>query len=537
MERAKREENTQTYIACQSRIKEIFSTVPLSLKVALLVLITLITRVLAFFQTQIISNDGVLYIQMAKLFSEGKYEGIYGTYFNLYPLLIFFFQKFTGEWVLSGQLISIILSTFTVVPIFLLGRSLYGEKVGWLSALFYITLPDFLRYGSDALRDPTSWFFIAITLWLVWDGLQKSRPVFLGLASISAGLGTMTRVESFVLWGALAFYIVFRKVPGVSLRRRGFNVTILVLLFPLLISPVLFSVKKHSGKIAFGEMALFPIRAIVSNAPIILKPQDPITLMGSQAYESLPAVSQGSIELASRHRVVLAISEVIYKFIKSANLLIILILLGLWKRKSEGFKSSDCYLLYTFAALFGLSVFYTWRIFYFSTRHGLTLVLPLLYFTGPGLTFLTETLTRGINRFTSGWTNVKRYLFHVLTFFLILIFLAQGLSFRRTEKINLKEIGLWLNEKGYQGSVIMGSKHFLRLVFYADGKFLEIPGSWEKAIESIRQNGVRVVVIDSCTIEQECPGFLENWPHAKLVSLQGPKRKGEKCEVRIYKVY
>jgi hypothetical protein len=35
---------------------------------------------------------------------------------------------------------------------------------------------------------------------------------------------------------------------------------------------------------------------------------------------------------------------------------------------------------------------------------------------------------------------------------LIIIFLAQGLSARKTEKMNFKEIGLWLKEMGYQGS-------------------------------------------------------------------------------------
>ena len=236
---------------------------------------------------------------------------------------------------------------------------------------------------------------------------------------------------------------------------------------------------------------------------------------------------------------VLGISEVIHKFIKSANLLIVLILLGLWRRKKEGFESSDWYLLYIFAALFGMSVCYTWQIYYFSTRHGLTLVLPSLYFAAPGLLFLTETFSRGINRFTPGWAIMKRNMFHILTFSLIMIFLFQGFSVKREDKTNLKEVGLWLKENGYQGSVIMGSKEFIRLVFYADGKFLEMPDSWEKVIVSIHQNKVRLVVVDSCTIEQDCPGFQENWPRAGLFPLQGLKSRGkaERCEIQIYGVY
>ena len=191
IERAKTEEVTETSVAWLSRIIRILTSMPLSLKLGLLVLITLLPRMLAFLQPQIITIDGTLYIKMAKLFSEGKYAGTPGSYFNLYPLMIFLVQKFVGDWELSGQLISITLGTLTVIPIFLLGRSLYDERVGWLSALFYITLPNFLRFDIDVLRDPTLWFFMALTLWLVWEGLQKNRPFLFGLASISAGLGSL----------------------------------------------------------------------------------------------------------------------------------------------------------------------------------------------------------------------------------------------------------------------------------------------------------------------------------------------------------
>jgi len=259
--------------------------------------------------------------------------------------------------------------------------------------------------------------------------------------------------------------------------------------------------------------------------------------MDQKVYQSLAFISKNSLELGIRHRVVLAISEVIYKFVKSANFLIILIFLGLWKRKRDGFETSDWYLLFMFAALFVMSVFYTRQTSYFSTRHGLTLVLPSLFFAGHGLDFMAKTFHHGLNRFTSRWLFVRKYLLYIITIFLIMVFLVQGISFKRTEKFIQKEIGLWLKEKGVQGSVIMGPKNLLRLAFYADGKFLEIPDSWEKIADSIQKNGVRIVVIDPCTIDQDCSGFLANWSKAGLFLLQGPNEKGGKCGIQIYGIY
>jgi hypothetical protein len=119
---------------------------------------------------------------------------------------------------------------------------------------------------------------------------------------------------------------------------------------------------------------------------------------------------------------------------------------------------------------------------------------------------------------------------------LIIVFLVYGISLKREEKFIQKEIGLWLQERGYQGSVIMGPKTLSRLAFYADGKFLEMPDAWEKVIDSIRRNGVKIIVVDSCTIGQDCPGFLANWPQAGLFPLNGPTVKTEECPVQIYAV-
>jgi hypothetical protein len=509
---------------------------PLSAKLCLLVLAALIPRIIVFLQPQIITNDGMLYVKMAKQFLLGTYEGIPEASFSLYPLMIFLVQKIIEDWELSGQLISMTLGTLTVIPVFLLGRSLYNEKIGWLSGLFYITLPNFLKFDSQVIRDPTLWLFMALTLWLVWEGNKKNQPILFALASVSAGLGAITRAEGFILWGVLTLYTGFRKVSGSFVKRRVLNVAIFVFFFPLLLSPALFVMKEKSTKIAVGEMISYSTKVVTEYTRSILKPLSPIDAMGQKTYDSLPRDSRSSLELASRHRIILAISEVIYKFIKSANFLIILVLLGFWKRMKEGFTSSDRYVFYVFGALFLMSILYARQLYYFSTRHGVTLVLPCLFFSGHGLVAAIEILFRKIERLGSGWTLIRRYLSAILTFLLIFIFLYQGLGGNETERTTIKDAGLWLKENGYKGSVVMGAKKFLRLPFYSDGTFVEMPDSWEKAMESLRKNGVRIVAVDSCTIDQDCQGFFANWSKDGLLLIRESKEAGTNCFLQIYSV-
>jgi len=249
----------------------------------------------------------------------------------------------------------------------------------------------------------------------------------------------------------------------------------------------------------------------------------------------LPMISKDALELAGRHRVWLGITEVIYKFIKSANLLIFFILLGFWKRKKEGFNFSDGYLLFVFAALFLVDVFYTQQRYYFSTRHGLTLVLPVLHFAGWGVMFASEALSRIKNRILPKGEFVMRYAPHLLALLLVIIFAFQGVS-SITNKLAFKEVGLWLKQEGYKGSVMMAPEGFVRLVFYADGTFVKMPASWEEAIRRIHQDKARIVIIDGRTVKDDCPGFIENWQQAGLFRLQGPVTKNERWVIEIYGV-
>ena len=507
-------------------------SLPFGMKLALLFVAALLPRIFVLFQPNIITTDGVFYIEMAKAFSEGRYTGVPRDYFTLYPMMIYFVQRILGDWELSGQLISITLGALTVVPVFLLGRSLYSEKVGWFSAIFYITLPNFVQFDSQVLRDPTYWFFVAFSLWFVWEGLLRKRLIFFGLASISAGLGAITRVDGFVLWGALALLTLFRGFRAISLKRGLLSLMLFILVFPLFLSPLLFFVKKQSTEIAFREMISISVSVMKGTR---LNPVDPRKAMSEKTYESLPMISKDALKLASRHRAWIGIMEVIYKFVKSANFLVFFILIGFWRRKREGFRFSDGYLLFVFAAFFLVDVFYTQQIYYFSTRHGLTLVLPVLHFAGPGVIFASEALSRIKKRIFPNGEFVKRYAPHLLTLILVIIFAVQGVS-SKTNKIVFKEVGRWLKEEGYKGSVMMAPKGFVRLVFYGDGKFVKMPGSWEEAIRRIHQDKARIVIIDGRTVKDDCPGFIENWQGAGLFRLQGPVTKNERSVIEIYGV-
>src|SRR4030042_1346412 len=175
-----------------------------------------------------------------------------------------------------------------------------GNMLGPQEVTLASTLPKLLKFDTQVIRDPTLWFFVVFTIWLVWEGNKQNRPVLFALASVSAGLGALTRVEGFILWGVLGLYVVFRRGGEVSVKRKILNVSLFIIIFPLLLSIIPFSLKKDSNKMALGEMTSFSLKFITAHTQTILKPQDPIDAMGEKTYFSLPMISQDSLELASR---------------------------------------------------------------------------------------------------------------------------------------------------------------------------------------------------------------------------------------------
>jgi Gpi18-like mannosyltransferase len=92
----------------------------------------LVLRLYAFSQIYMISNDGAFqYIPVAKLFYQGDYfQALLQPQLPLYPFLIAIFSHITGDFELAGQLISIFFSLLAVLPLYLIGKFLFGPRAG-----------------------------------------------------------------------------------------------------------------------------------------------------------------------------------------------------------------------------------------------------------------------------------------------------------------------------------------------------------------------------------------------------------------------
>ncbi len=207
-------------------------------------------RLYLFLDSDTINNDGVVYVELARHFWEGRWlEGLSGFYPPLFPLMIAAAFSLTGEWELAGRFWPLILSILTLfphsyLPFLLLGwflflRGHFGRKKDFLLAVliaFYCAAFPLLyvtrRYSVPLV--PVSLGWVAAGALALWEysntGRPKVRYLLMGLVAIVFALGTLPKTLAST--GREKLY--FREA-GLYLKSKPGNPTIFT----------------HDGRVAF----------------------------------------------------------------------------------------------------------------------------------------------------------------------------------------------------------------------------------------------------------------------------------------------
>ena len=142
-------------------------------------------RWVAMIQNHVIASDAVLYVNSAKLYSQGDYAGGFKIFpRSSFPLFIVIAQRIFGDWIKAGQWVSAFFGALAVIPLYLLARRIFNEKIALVSALFYMICPSLVRNAAEILRDTPLIFFSMTALWLGYKGIKESRPGIMGLAGL-----------------------------------------------------------------------------------------------------------------------------------------------------------------------------------------------------------------------------------------------------------------------------------------------------------------------------------------------------------------
>ncbi len=196
-----------------------------------------------------LDKDSVGYIYMAEKLAHGKINDAIYMNPRMPPLYVSLLAlgEYSGIGAeMAGVMVSLLAGTLILIPVFLVSKKIFGDKIGLASAFLVATHPFLIRLSTEVMRDSLFLFLvfsaIAFAVYAA-DCPGVSRKWY--FSGAFAGLAAMTRSEgSFFLaaifiWVLLETAVQLRTVRLSVLIKKGAGLLICVLAgFLLMTVPV-----------------------------------------------------------------------------------------------------------------------------------------------------------------------------------------------------------------------------------------------------------------------------------------------------------
>ncbi len=152
-----------------------------------------------------------LYIYLVAAAWEGVYlTGKVSGQFNTREDLLGRFAKDPSLLYMAGRLLTALMSVLTVFFMYVLGKKMYGPRVGALAALFLIFSLEHNRASHYLNPDGPMILFIVLSFLFVWAVYQEGKTRDYLLAGLFAGLAFATKYGGHVLFIPLFLAHLFR---------------------------------------------------------------------------------------------------------------------------------------------------------------------------------------------------------------------------------------------------------------------------------------------------------------------------------------
>jgi 4-amino-4-deoxy-L-arabinose transferase-like glycosyltransferase len=138
-----------------------------------------------------------------------KVDWLSGQHPPLFSLLFSFALKLPGPDLLYMRLVSVLFLAGTLIVTYFLGRELYGQQIGYLASVLFLSFPLVVRLSAAAKPDIQVTFFFILALLLL---VRLSRKPSYGLACVAGvviGLGLLTKYMMALIFVVLFFYFLF----------------------------------------------------------------------------------------------------------------------------------------------------------------------------------------------------------------------------------------------------------------------------------------------------------------------------------------
>jgi len=152
------------------------------------------------------------------------------------PLFPFFLSFFCYlKFNLFGiRIIQAVISSFTTVFIYLTGRKVFSEKIGWVSGIISCFYPFFIFYTGFLLTETLFIFLVVVTLYQFVKIIEEKNVLTSMKAGFSLGLAGLCR-PTMQLFLPVSFFQILSIKEEMKMKLK--KIFILIIVFALTLSP------------------------------------------------------------------------------------------------------------------------------------------------------------------------------------------------------------------------------------------------------------------------------------------------------------
>lgn len=335
----------------------------------------------------IVAPDSPGYISMAESIAENGVATYFGGGFDpnltIYPIFIHLVHLIIGDYIVSGQIVSLVFGCLVFIPVVYLARAAFERETALLTLFLLAVHPLLVRYSAEVLKDTGLIFFILSGLALAHRGMEKDRLFISLMAGVVAWSAVLMRFFGIIAVpvaaiGALSMGIAARMPKG----RIALHLCLFLIPLPLA-AAVLFQVFIGIDTTSIPtDFASFLQRIV---------PPDPDTY--AEVLFSNPDYTGrmlNYLDVITGHPYTHFFIELL-SVLGSAfvDIFIFLFLLGLFVKPPErsGF-ASRIFLTVSTLVFFAIFYYVVSTFFFISKRHVMPAVLVLIPWSGLGLRYL-----------------------------------------------------------------------------------------------------------------------------------------------------
>ncbi|HEY6871427.1 MAG TPA: glycosyltransferase family 39 protein [Geobacteraceae bacterium] len=197
----------------------------------------------------VISADGVGYVRTARSIASGNgWSGV--TFYGVvYPALVASASFLVGDTELAGRLVSIVMGSLMVIPLYLLGLEFFTKRAGLLACMLVLVWGSLRGWSCEVMTQATYITLLLTGIYVMWVAFRNNSPKLSFVAGLVMALSYLTRPEALItfvaLSGALLLAALLRKNPW---QRVAFLLAAGWAGFALPLIPFVFLIHNITGK-------------------------------------------------------------------------------------------------------------------------------------------------------------------------------------------------------------------------------------------------------------------------------------------------